>query len=102
LLAVIFFVHKGRTPKCTNYLFTFPSNKIPTVEENRRNFTAPNFDDRHKTKITYILVKLIHSSFLSESVKTMRNIGPPKPWFKLETFCTKIHRSATSPIGEPL
>jgi len=29
--------------------------------------------------------------------KTIEKFSLPKPWFKLETFHTKIHRSATAP-----
>jgi len=31
--------------------------------------------------------------------KTMQKIGLPKLWYEVETFCTKIHRSITAPIG---
>jgi len=33
------------------------------------------------------------------TVKVMQKISQLYSWFKLDTFCTKIHRSATAPTG---
>jgi len=40
---------------------------------------------------------LIGKNKKNNNIKT--EIGPPKPWFELKIFCTKIHRSAIAPTG---